>query len=454
LVSLGAVRACVTGLGDDNVDIEKDFSDWRQSVFFPDFLRICFGVDHLELRSKSVDKDPLSRVLMETRLAPKRSQLPFDALVHSGGGDLVSKFYFACNIVPVVTVRPLCPGKVHIDLDISKVPSLRYRTGDTLEVLPYNTMEDVDWVLGEYSLEGEDFMTFTKKSTSGKKLTVKKPFPTPCTVRQAVTRYIDLSSSPSRKLIRDLAFLCDNEEDSERIVESVKNQAGTVFTVRSLLENVFPKFASHIGFGDLIQILPKQKPRAYSICSSHLVDPKRISLVVSRMDDSALTSVWMTDRLAVNDIVLVTLKSGVFRLPTLPSQPVVMICTGTGFAPFRAFIAELKFKQRIAADRTILFFGCRTKNDWIYREEMEEFQQLGGKLHVAFSRENPNNVQYVQHLVEKEGDSLADLITKQNAAVYVCGSTAMGRDVMQAIDQIYPVADLRNTKRYIEELWG
>jgi len=451
LHALGATRVCPTGFGDDNVDIEADYNDWRLKIFWPQFLQNCFDIDARIARENRVSRNPLDRIFLDLRRAPKRGQLPFDATVHSSGGDVFSKAFFAASIVPVTGVTELVADKCQVDVDISKVPSLRYRTGDTLEVIPPNRIEDVNWLLESYRIDGEVFVTFTKKKGVAK-TTVKKPFPTPCTVRQAITRYVDLRSRPTRALIRDIAVLMKANVD--QLVDEIPNIESGVFTIRSLLEKYFANFSACIELGELIQILPKQKSRAYSICSSPLVDGKKISLVVSRVDDDALASVYLCNKVAVNDTMFVSLRQGTFRLPTLPNQPIVMISVGTGFAPFRAFLAELKIRNRISSEKTILFFGCRRISEWIYREEMEEFQALGGSLHVALSRENPEKVQYVQHLLEQELESLNELINKKNAIIYVCGSTGMGLAVMDVVSKIASVNDLRTKKRYLEELWG
>jgi sulfite reductase alpha subunit-like flavoprotein len=240
-------------------------------------------------------------------------------------------------------------------------------------------------------------------------------------------------------------------EEAESMAEEIRRCDGGVFTVKNLLEK-FAKFEEKISIGELIQILPKQKMRAYSICSSPLVDAKKISIVVSRVDDCALASVFLSDTVRVNDTLLVNLRQGTFRLPALPAQAVIMICAGTGFAPFRAFLSELKLRSRIAKDKSLLFFGCRNKAQWIYRKEMEEFESLGGKLCVAFSREGEK--EYVQHKVEEELETLEELVNKRNGIVYVCGSTAMGLAVMEVIGRITSIEDMRTEKRYIEELWG
>ena len=461
LLRLGAVRICPTGLGDDNADIEEDFADWRATVLWRPLLS-HLGLDYDHLKANKLVRNPADKIMLELKIAEKRGRLPFDATVHSTGNDVVSKLFFSASIVPVVGVTQLCVGKTQVDVDISKVPSLRYRTGDTLELLPLNRDEDVNWLLREYGMEdqGDWFVTFTKKS-GVLKHTVKKPFPTPCTLRAALTKYVDLQSSPSRSFLRDIYLLMGHSADAtDELVAGLKRREAlltppSVFSVMSVLQTEFTNFAKRISFSDLIQLLPKQKARAYSIASSAVVDPKRISIVISRVDDQALASVFLCDRVQVNDTLSVSLRAGTFRLPALPGQPVIMIAVGTGVAPFRAFIAELAVKKRIAADKSVLFFGCRTEDEWIYRNEMEEFRSLGGQLHVALSRQIPGKVEYVQDLVVREREVLKELVNVKNAVVFVCGSTKMGLAVMDVFgSHIAPVSSLRTEKRYFEELWG
>ena len=447
MVRLGAQKICETGLGDDNADIESDFREWKDKHLWP-LLKQIVKESGIVLQDAS-KRNPRDRIQLDIQIADKRSKLKFDACVSSSGGDVLSKFFFAANQVPVVSVTNLCDSKTLVDLDISKVPCLRYRSGDTLELLPRNRSSSVDWLCYLYGVEPSHMLTFLKKK-SCRLLSVKKPFPTPVNVRFALASYIDLHGIPSRSFIRDLCLVMGQNPEGPTARRDEAINAGKVYTVEQVLRDlkVGPKT---IDLGDLIQLLPKQKSRGYSICSSPLEDPKKLSLVISRVDDHATASTFLSDTVKPGDMLSVGLRQGTFRLPALPGTPAIMIAAGTGVAPFRAFLFELGFKNRCKTAH--LFFGCRKESEWIFRAEMEQFQEKGGHLTVAFSREG--NKCYVQDLLRENSEKMKDLILKKGAVVYVCGSTKMGLAIMETIEQtIATVSELRNQKRYFEELWG
>eukprot|EP00470_Lotharella_oceanica_P013409 CAMPEP_0170184798 /NCGR_PEP_ID=MMETSP0040_2-20121228/34710_1 /TAXON_ID=641309 /ORGANISM="Lotharella oceanica, Strain CCMP622" /LENGTH=151 /DNA_ID=CAMNT_0010430983 /DNA_START=117 /DNA_END=572 /DNA_ORIENTATION=+ len=150
-----------------------------------------------------------------------------------------------------------------------------------------------------------------------------------------------------------------------------------------------------------------------------------------------------------------------------------MVGPGTGLAPFMGFVQEFEHKSKenggkpVEGER-VLFFGCRKRDvDFIYREELNAAHESGvlTGLHLAFSREEAKKV-YVQHLIAKQAKSLWKMLSA-GAYVYVCGATAMGRDVKDAFieiarseggksaDDAKAMLDkLQDSGRYVQELWS
>ena len=56
--------------------------------------------------------------------------------------------------------------------------------------------------------------------------------------------------------------------------------------------------------------------------------------------------------------------------------PIIMVGPGTGIAPMRALLQEREFQR--AKGASVLFFGCQRRDtDFLYKEELEGFQQRG-----------------------------------------------------------------------------
>lgn len=71
---------------------------------------------------------------------------------------------------------------------------------------------------------------------------------------------------------------------------------------------------------------------------------------------------------------------------------------------------------------TILYFGCRHKNeDFIYEEELMKYKEEGAltKLHTAFSRDQPQKI-YVQHLLAENSQEMWTVLDN-GGHFYVCG---------------------------------
>jgi sulfite reductase alpha subunit-like flavoprotein len=81
-----------------------------------------------------------------------------------------------------------------------------------------------------------------------------------------------------------------------------------------------------------------------------------------------------------------------------------------------------------------LFFGCRTHDDILFEEELKEYYKNGtlSSLRMAFSRENPK--EYVTDFMDLQ--MIQDHLTL-DGVIYVCGSSNMGKDVTNKIEDMY-----------------
>ena len=82
---------------------------------------------------------------------------------------------------------------------------------------------------------------------------------------------------------------------------------------------------------------------------------------------------YLFDKISKGSTLTFKGPEGNFILPqNLESTQLIMVCTGTGIAPFRSMIQEVTLKQ-IPFLRMHLIFGARKVEDILYREEMENW---------------------------------------------------------------------------------
>lgn len=250
---------------------------------------------------------------------------------------------------------------------------------------------------------------------------------------------------------------------------------------RRILLEVLDEFPElRLTFGELLSILPRMKPRFYSISSSPQVLSGAASITVSVVQGTSpsgrrhlgLCSNYLAGqpfRTKYSEslphghsqlIVFVKDTGSAFRLPASAETPVIMVGPGTGLAPMRGFIQE---RVAAGAKENMLFFGCRNDSDFLYREELEAWRDAGVlDLHVGFSRKEGTPKTYVQQLVRQESVRVAELL-QLGAHVYVCGDAAhMAPAVREAFESLcaeaglgsHFVQDAVDQGRYCQDVWA
>jgi len=179
-------------------------------------------------------------------------------------------------------------------------------------------------------------------------------------------------------------------------------------------------------------------PRLYSVSSPR--DGERpgylnISLTVKR-EAQGICSNYVCD-LAQGDSVQLTGPFGsTFLMPSDPQADLLMICTGTGSAPFRGFTMR---RQRVLpqdADHMTLVFGARRPGDLPYFGPLKKIPDAFMAKHFAFSRQQDRPKQYVQDRLREEAVRVADLLKNPNGYIYICGLRAMEQGVEEALKDI------------------
>lgn len=136
----------------------------------------------------------------------------------------------------------------------------------------------------------------------------------------------------------------------------------------------------------------KDRWRSYSIGNA-FDGSNLIELCISYLKNG-LASEYFFETINKGDILKCKGPEGGFVLNDRITHPLVMICTGTGIAPFRAMIQKME-KQSLHYPEVHLIFGTRKAKDILYFEDIQDWCNYipGFKATICLSREKtlPSN---------------------------------------------------------------
>ena len=111
--------------------------------------------------------------------------------------------------------------------------------------------------------------------------------------------------------------------------------------------------------------------RSYSIAS--WPDGSNVFELVIVLDQHGAGTRYIFNQVKVGSELVFRGPQGIFTLPASLDKDLFLICTGTGIAPFRSMLHDIKNKA-IAHKNIYLVFGCRRKEDLLYFNEMTKLQ--------------------------------------------------------------------------------
>ncbi|NJN72469.1 MAG: ferredoxin-NADP reductase [Limnothrix sp. RL_2_0] len=188
------------------------------------------------------------------------------------------------------------------------------------------------------------------------------------------------------------------------------------------------------------------KLRLYSIASTRHGDPeddKTVSLCVRKLEYQdpetgeqveGVCSSYLCGLDVGADVQITGPVGKEMLLPDDENATVIMLATGTGIAPFRAFLWRMfkeKHEDYTFKGKAWLVFGIPYTQNILYKEELEKMATEypdNFELTYAISREQTTaegGKMYVQSRVSEYADTLFELIQKPNTHVYMCGLKGM-----------------------------
>jgi len=114
-----------------------------------------------------------------------------------------------------------------------------------------------------------------------------------------------------------------------------------------------------------------------------------------------------------------------FLMPDDPQADIVMICTGTGSAPFRGFTERRRRVMPNAKGKLHLFFGARSPQELPYFGPLQKVPKTLLDQELVFSRLAERPKEYVQDRMRTRAKDLAELLRRDTTHIYVCGLRGM-----------------------------
>ncbi|XP_010400579.1 nitric oxide synthase, inducible isoform X2 [Corvus cornix cornix] len=485
LAQLGAAQLAPVGEGDELNGQEEAFRSWAVSAFKTacDIFNIRgrHSIQLPDIYTSEESWDPTNYRLVH-------DSQPMDltkALASIHAKDVIPmKLKFRQNLQSLKSSRVTILVKLYCETN----QEVHYLPGEHIGIFPGNQPELVHGIIARVKDAPPADQTIRLETCiDGGYWTSHKKIPA-CTLPEALTYLLDITTPPSQQLLKKLSQLVTAEGDKQRLevlCQSTEEYNKWKFYNSPNILEVLEEFPSaEVSTAFLLTQLPLLKPRYYSVSSSCDMTPREIHLTVAvvnyRTRDGegplhhGVCSTWL-NTIELNETVPCFIRSAnEFHLPEEPAKPCILIGSGTGIAPFRSFwlqrLYDLEHRGLRGGDMTLLF-GCRQPDlDHIYREETEEMQRKGvlKDLYTAYSRLPGQEKVYVQDILQRQLEArVCEVVHGQQGHVYVCGDVRMARDVARALRALLARAlrlspqqadeyflQLKSQKRYHEDIFG
>ncbi len=280
-------------------------------------------------------------------------------------------------------------------LDETAAGPVDYRPGDHLALMPRNAAAQISRMCVHLGLQPTSWFRVTQgpEDRYGR---FREPYPVeqllgedldlalPETPEELLAAMRDAAGDPSDREVLDKWIGLLEMESSDPARQRHKDWMRDNFiTVPDLFDN-FPNCCPPLEV--LIDILPKLRPRLYSIASSPRVEPGRVRIIASNLRYAAssgqshegVASHYLR-QLPAGARVRIAVKPAHRQLPADFAGPLLLIGAGTGLSLLYG-VLEDRAARRIAGGpgRTVrLYFGCRNQAEFLMRDQLLAWRARG-----------------------------------------------------------------------------
>lgn len=294
-------------------------------------------------------------------------------------------------------------------------PKIDYNPGDVLTIFPHNSAANVDDFLSimKWKAIADRAVQFVPTNTKG---LAHELFPpqfydtkiSNITLRNFITRHLDLNAIPRRSFFAAIAHFTDDEMQKDRLVEFTNPEYidelfdYTTRPRRSILEVLQEFDTLQIPLKWIASLIPTIRGRQYSIASGGelktsaeglgrvqlLVAIVKYRTVIKKIREGLCTK-YMAGLTPGTELDVQFSKGG---MKHFEDRPAVMVGPGTGIAPIRSMLYERLAAGQFtdaSSDRHILFFGGRNRSeDYFFEDDWNYLTpKMPLQIFTAFSRD-------------------------------------------------------------------
>ncbi|WQF87994.1 Putative Flavoprotein-like superfamily [Colletotrichum destructivum] len=317
------------------------------------------------------------------------------------------------------------PAKRHIELRMP--PGFSYGPGDHLHILPQNDPAVVQKVLWYFDLADDsriamqsvnpldvsDDMELTAAELFGHWVELKRPI-----TKHAAQAIIESlpQSDTSRKKDLNLHMI---DGDGPKTVVEILEVPGLQLSLSSFLS-----------------ILTPIRPRTYSLSSAPSSKPHHGTLTISVVPNGMASEYLIST--TVGQILFARVQANprfLHQISKRPQSLLIMVCVGSGIAPFRGLIQEALLRNTSSAaekPKWTLFYGCRgSQLDELYADELRAAEEAGVvAVHRAYSRES-GDMNIPRYVTGALKEHISEVMDCWNAGglIRVCAGKSIADDI-------------------------